>query len=177
MPCVSVMNQRMFASCKTFSTPSDVGAFGQPDAARIAPETVAIMVARHQNLRAQRRRIVRQQRQQARAWPRKWRFPDFRRPGICGTRRRGCARSQSTFRAGSVKRWWYIQASSRYGRVPMRAMNFVFGQLNQSVEVPHVTVLQQGVQQHGAERGRDGERQAGIHALRCQPSMIWISGM
>ena len=42
-----------------------VGAFRQPDAARIAPETTAVMIARGENLRAEGRRMVGQQRQQA----------------------------------------------------------------------------------------------------------------
>ena len=42
----------------------DVGAFRQPDAARVAAETTAIMVARRQDLRADGRRMARQQRQQ-----------------------------------------------------------------------------------------------------------------
>ena len=41
-----------------------VGAFRQPDAARIATETTAIMIARGQDLRADGRRMIRQQRQQ-----------------------------------------------------------------------------------------------------------------
>ena len=42
----------------------DVGAFRQPDAARVAAETTAVMVARDQDLRADGRRMIRQQRQQ-----------------------------------------------------------------------------------------------------------------
>ena len=42
-----------------------VGAFRQPDAARIAPETAAVMVARGEDLRADGRRMVGHQRQQS----------------------------------------------------------------------------------------------------------------
>ena len=42
----------------------DVGAFRQPDAARVAAKATPVMVARGQNLRAEGRRMVRQQRQQ-----------------------------------------------------------------------------------------------------------------
>ena len=43
----------------------NVGAFRQPDSARVAPEATAIMVARRQNLRADGRWMIREQRQQS----------------------------------------------------------------------------------------------------------------
>jgi hypothetical protein len=54
----------MFASCKNSSTPLGVGAFRQPDAARVAPEAAAVMVARREDLRADGRRMAGHQRQQ-----------------------------------------------------------------------------------------------------------------
>ena len=48
--------------------------------------------------------------------------------------------------------------------VPVRAMDFLFGQLQQAFEMPHVAVLQERVQQHRAERGREREREARLHA-------------
>src|SRR5207247_6839428 len=41
-----------------------VSAFRQPDAPRIAPETTAVMIARGQNLRADGRRMLSEQREQ-----------------------------------------------------------------------------------------------------------------
>ena len=49
---------------KISSTPVHIGAFRQPDAARVAPEATAVMVARGEDLRADGRRMIGQQRQQ-----------------------------------------------------------------------------------------------------------------
>src|ERR1039458_2722179 len=48
-----------------FLDAAGVGAFRQPDVARIAPATTAVMVARGEDLRANGRRMVRQERQQS----------------------------------------------------------------------------------------------------------------
>ena len=47
-----------------FFYPVHIGAFGQPDAGRVAPKATAVVVAGGQNLRANGRRMIRQQRQQ-----------------------------------------------------------------------------------------------------------------
>ena len=49
--------------------------------------------------------------------------------------------------------------------IPMRAMDFLLRQFDQSVEVLLVALLQQRIEQHGAERGRERERQARRHAV------------
>ncbi len=66
-----------------------VGAFRQPDAARVAAKAAPVMVARGQNLRADGRRMVRQQRQQPVRGGGGDDFNPVLRPEICGTRRRG----------------------------------------------------------------------------------------
>ena len=52
----------------------------------------------------------------------------------------------------------------------MRAVDFLFGQLDQAFEVAQVTVLQQRVEQHRAKRGRERQREARVHAV-AQPAV------
>ena len=47
-------------------------------------------------------------------------------------------------------------------------MRFLLRQFDQAIEMPHVAVLQQRVEQHRTERWRERERQARLHAL-AQP--------
>ena len=47
----------------------------------------------------------------------------------------------------------------------MRAMDFLFGQFDQSVEMPRVALLQQRIEQHRAERRRERQREARVHAV------------
>src|SRR6266571_2551117 len=54
--------------------------------------------------------------------------------------------------------------------VPVRAVNFFFRQLQQGLEVPHVTVLQQRVKQHRAEGGGERQGQPCVHAV-AQPAI------
>ena len=54
---------------------------------------------------------------------------------------------------------------SMKGFVPVRAMDFLLGQFDQLVQVPRVTVLQQRIEQHRAERRREREREPGVHAV------------
>ena len=56
------------------------------------------------------------------------------------------------------------------GLVPVRAMDFFFREFDQALEVPLVTVLQERVEQHGAKRGRKREREARVHAV-AQPAV------
>ena len=49
--------------------------------------------------------------------------------------------------------------------VPMRAMRFFFGEVDEFIEVPHVAVLQQRVEEHGAQRRREGEGEPRFHAV------------
>ena len=49
--------------------------------------------------------------------------------------------------------------------VPVRAVDFLFGQFDQAVQMPLVTPAQQRVEQHGAERRRKRKRQAGVDAV------------
>ena len=51
------------------------------------------------------------------------------------------------------------------GFVPVRAMRFFFGEVDEFLEVARVTILQERIEEHGAERGREREREAGIHAI------------
>ena len=51
------------------------------------------------------------------------------------------------------------------GAVPVRAVNFLFGQLDEAVQMPLVAVAQQRVAQHGAQRRRKGQRQGRGHAV------------
>ena len=50
----------------------------------------------------------------------------------------------------------------------MRAVRFLLGQFDQAIEMPHVAVLQQRVEQHRTERWRERKRQARLHAV-AQP--------
>ena len=54
--------------------------------------------------------------------------------------------------------------------VPVRAVNLFFRQFQQGLEVPHVTVLQQRVEQHRAEGGGERQRQPCVHAV-AQPAV------
>ena len=58
----------------------------------------------------------------------------------------------------------------------MGAVNFIFGQGDQPIEMPEVPLLQEGIQQHGAERRRQRDRQAGGHAVIVPALEIWMSG-
>ena len=60
--------------------------------------------------------------------------------------------------------------------VPMRAMGFFFRQFDQPFEMAHVTILQQRIEQHRAQRRRERQRQARFHAVRQPASIIWSSG-
>ena len=51
------------------------------------------------------------------------------------------------------------------GAVPVRAVNFLFGQLDEAVQMPLVAVAQQRVAQHGAQRRRERQRQGRVHAV------------
>src|SRR5436190_9484289 len=48
---------------------------------------------------------------------------------------------------------------------PMCTMDFPFGQIDQSFEMPQVTLLQQGIQEHRAKRWRKRESQAYLHSI------------
>src|SRR6185369_3623488 len=54
--------------------------------------------------------------------------------------------------------------------VPMSAEDFLFHQLKESVQVTHVAILQQGVEQHRAQRRAKRDRQACFHAV-AQPAV------
>ena len=56
------------------------------------------------------------------------------------------------------------------GGLPLGAMNFLFGELDQAVQVPREPFLQQRVQQHGAQRRRESERQSRVHVV-AQPAV------
>ena len=49
--------------------------------------------------------------------------------------------------------------------VPVRAMDLFIGQFNQPLEMAHVAILQQRIQQHGAERRGHGQRHPRVHAI------------
>ena len=49
-------------------------------------------------------------------------------------------------------------------------MDFLFREFDEAFEVALVTVLQQRIEQHGAKRGRERERQARVHAV-AQPAV------
>ena len=47
----------------------------------------------------------------------------------------------------------------------MRAMRFFFGQVNEFIQMPHIAILQQGIEQHRAQCGCKSEREMGVHAV------------
>ena len=49
--------------------------------------------------------------------------------------------------------------------VPVGAVNFLFRQFDEAVQMPRVTPAQERVEQHGAQRGRKRERQGRVHAV------------
>ena len=54
-------------------------------------------------------------------------------------------------------------------RVPMGAVSFFFGQLDETFQVAHIPVLQQRVQPHRAEGGRQRQSQARFDAVPLPP--------
>ena len=51
------------------------------------------------------------------------------------------------------------------GAVPVRAVDFLFRQFDEAVQVPLVTLAQQRVEQHRAQGRRERKRQARVHAV------------
>ena len=51
------------------------------------------------------------------------------------------------------------------GVVPARAADFAFGQFDEAFEPARVAVAEQRVVEHGAERGREREREGRVHAV------------
>ena len=140
-----------------------IGAFGQPDAARIATETTPIMVARRQDLRAQRRRMVRQQREQRvrgsagdnfdpakvlKLAERPDQVPPVGKPGV-------------TDAAEPLSIHLRKRAISRF---PSRAVSFLLREPDQASQMLLVAVLQQRIEQHRAKCRRQRQREA-----RLQP--------
>ena len=141
-----------------------VCALRQPDAARVAAKTTAIMIPRDENLRAQTRRMIRQQRQQCV----RGRAGDDFQPARVLKFREG--RHQVFFarkiEIAGLQKPPMIQLRELVERlVPMRAMRFFLRQINQPVEVPDVAVLQQRIDQHRAQRRCERECQARVHAV------------
>ena len=144
--------------------PLGKGALRQPDAARRAAKAFDIMIARHQNLGAQRGRVAGQQRQQR---VRGRAGGDFQHPGLLQL-------AEGADQVAVVIKIGFAQAGETMmvhpsqlaeGGVPMRAMNLALRQLNQAVQVPDVAILQHRVQQHGAQGRRNRERQADLHPV------------
>ena len=146
-----------------------VGALGQPDAARVLPEAFAVMIARGQDLRADGRRMRGQQRQQS---MRRRRGDDFQFARVLKLAERAdeiaviaeIILAQPHEPLVIEEREFVIRA------VPVGAVNFLFSELDQSVEMLLVAVLQEPVAQHGAERGREADGEARFHAV-AQPAL------
>ncbi len=51
------------------------------------------------------------------------------------------------------------------GAIPVRAVDFLFGEVNQAVQVPLVALLEQRIEQHRTERRRKRERERRGHAI------------
>src|SRR5688572_13961535 len=56
------------------------------------------------------------------------------------------------------------------GLVPIRAMDLALGKFDETFEVTQITLLQEGVEQHRAERGRERDGKARVHAV-AQPAL------
>ena len=139
--------------------PLHVGAFRQPDAARVAPETTAVMVARGQNLRAEGRRMVRQQRQQS---VRGGGGDDFN-PAFVLELLEGVDQIAAAGAPGvaDLAETVMIHPGEFVERaVPVGAVDFLFRQFDQAVQMPLVAVAQQRVEQHRTQRRREREASA-----------------
>jgi hypothetical protein len=157
------MNQRMLASCKNFDA-FGIGAFRQPDAARVAAETTAVMVARRQDLRAERRRMAGQQRQQR---VRRGGGDDFHAAFVLEFAERadeiavpGLPRVADGNKPVVIHPRQFAE-----GAVPVRAVDFLFGQFDEAVEMPLVALRSSGSSSIAHKRRRERKRQARVHAV------------
>ncbi len=142
----------------------DVGAFRQPDAARVAAKATPVMVARGQDLRADGRRMVRQQRQQS---VRRGGGDDFNPAFVLKFSERGDEVAPVRIPCVADGREAVVIHPGEFavGAVPVSAVDFLFGEVNQPVQVPLVTALEQRIQQHRTERRRKRERERRGHAV------------
>ena len=142
----------------------DVGAFRQPDAARVAAEPLVVVVARGEDLRAERRRMFGEQRQQR---VRGGAGDDFQNAGVLEFAERAdevAVAAEISFQdAGEPA--VIIPGERLKPAVPARAFNFLFGQRDQIFQPARVTVAEQRGVQHRAKRGREREREPRGHAV------------
>jgi hypothetical protein len=142
----------------------DVGAFREPDAARIAAEAAPVVVTRGEDLRADGGRVVQQRQQRVRGGG----GDDFEAALLLKLAERADEVAAVGEVSGAQAREPVVIHPRELAElaVPVRAVDFLVGQFQQAFKMPHVAVLQERVQQHRAERGRERERQARLHALR-----------
>src|SRR6185503_2114596 len=146
-----------------------IGAFGQPDATRVCPETGSIMVARGENLAAQRSGMLGEQRQYG-----------MRRGGSNNLQFSSLLefpeRADNVFAVGAIdvperiKAMMIDPGKRLIILIPIRAMDFAFRKLDQRVEMIFVAVLQQWVQKHGAQGRAQRKRESRVHAF-AEPSV------
>ena len=143
---------------------AQVRAFGQPDAARRPAETAHIMFARSEDLTADGLRVVGHQRQQPMGGGG---GDDLQQAGVLKLFKRAdeIALMAAPGLPGEGELLVVHPRQIAVGAVPVRPVNLLFRQLNQAVQMPGVTFAEQGVQQHGAERRREGQGQAGFQQV------------
>ena len=151
----------------------DVSAFRQPDAARIAAETASIMIARDKDLRADRLRMIGHQRQER---VRRGGGDDFEFSLLL----KFAKRANEIFSVSEIgiahrRETMVIHPRKQMNRrIPMRAMNFFFSEIDQAVEMPEITFLQERIEQHRAKRRRQREREARLHSV-AQPAVHFLN--
>jgi len=165
-PWLSTMNQRDFGFLQKLFDARHIGAFGQPDAARVATETFAVVIASDHDLGADRFRIIGHQRQVT----------------VCrsaGDDPRACQRSWNLRNALMRLRPYLSTKTSRQFSRPVmiepgqfveslietRAVDFLTAKLEEFVERADVAILQERIHEHRAQGRRDRHGEMEIDAV------------
>src|ERR1017187_3793520 len=127
-----------------------VGAFRQPHAARVATETLAIVVAGDHDLSANRFGMLRHQGQKA---VRRAACDDLELAHLLNLAEGAdeVAPIAVAERGAGLLKTVVVEPSEIVeGPVPFRAFDFLFGEFNEPRDVADVTLLQQGIEEHRA---------------------------
>jgi hypothetical protein len=146
----------------------DVSTLGQPDAAGIATKTSPIMIAGGQDLRPNGGRMIPQKGQQR---MRGGASDNFESSEILKSSK--CADEISSLSEEGIAEC-YEPLMIRQGErmtsfVPVSAVDFLFRELNQAVQMSHVPILQQRIHQHRAEGWRQSQSETSVHAVMYPP--------
>ena len=164
------MVQRMFASCKSPSSPGRVGAFRQPKAAWIDIEIFAVNIATDQDLGARRfARLLLNNRQQS---VRRGAGDDLQHACLAKfiELREQIALPNIDKEPAAFAKMIEIELRERAQLFVFPvALEFALRELDQKIDMSHVTLAQKIVLQHRAKRRRDRHRELERDSVAHQP--------